>query len=117
MARSKEQQELYKQKRLEILKEQTPFLYSRYTTFRQSNALGMNFKISDGYTELIDILDVEWDSPRPGPNMAAGLDSLKLLDSYRNLQDNDPGPYLDVLQRGLKRAMEIGQNPSEYLYR
>ena len=58
MARSKEQQELYKQKRLEILKEQTSFLHSRYTTFGQSNALGsrvvppvedlgMNFEISD----------------------------------------------------------------------
>ena len=128
VARSKEQQELYKQKRLEILKEQTSFLHSRYTTFRQSNALGsrvvppvedlgMNFEISDGHSELIDILDVEWDSPRPGPNMAVGLDQLKLLDSYRNLQDNDPGLYLDVLQRGLKRAMETGQKPSEYLYR
>ena len=49
--------------------------------------------------------------------MAVGLDPLKLLDSNRNLQDNDPGPYLDVLQRGLKRAVETGQEPSEYPYR
>ena len=128
VASSKEQQEQYKKDRLEILKQQTHFLRSRYTTFRQSNVLGgrvvppvedlgMNFEVSDGYTELIDILDVEWDSPRPGPNMAVGLDPLKLLRSYTNLQDNDPGPYLDVLQKGLKVAMQTGQKASEYLYR
>ena len=89
VARSKEQQEQYKHKKLEILKEQTSFLRSGYTTFRQSNALssrvvppvedlGTNFKISDGYTELIGILDVEWDSPRPGHNIAVGIDPFKL---------------------------------------
>lgn len=128
VARSKEEQALFKERRLEVLKKQTLLLRSRYITFRQDSSLGsrvvppveklgMNFETSDGYTELIDILDVEWDSPRPGPDLAVGLNPLKLLNSYEELQQDNPGPYLDVLQEGLKRAMEIGRKGSEYLYR